>query len=137
MRDVATFRGYRRPPTRLWTPPGHGPESGEMTPAEPNVTARDWALPAAAALAALEAVAMMAALVRAGGAVAPLAIALLVVKLAFCIGLAARRAGAYLTIWLYEGAGGLAALLKPHLAATTRLLEVATAGACIALLVAG
>jgi hypothetical protein len=87
-------------------------------------------------VAGVEAVALIVAMAWHGGRAAPLVITLLVVKLPFCAAMAGRRPGAYLTIWLYEGAALFASLAKPHLAGSTRLLAATAAALCIALLVA-
>ena len=97
---------------------------------------RWWALSGATLLAAAEAVALLVVAARHGGRAAPLVVVMMVVKLPFCLAMAARRPGAYLTIWLYEVTGLVTAVAKPHLATGTRVLEAAIAGACIALLVA-
>src|SRR3954470_9337005 len=148
MRDVATQRGYRlrwcdpgtlrgRAPTtrtvRAWARiagmgVNHPGSDGNVA------STRAWALPAAAGLAALENTALIAALALTAPRAAPLAIALLALKYPFCLGTLRRLPGAYLVVWLWEIAGVSAALAKPGLSLSTRLLELTAAGGCIYLL---
>lgn len=97
---------------------------------------RAWALVAAAGVAALEATGQITALALAAPRAAPFAIGLLATKYPFCLALMARRPGAYLVVWLWELAGFGAAIVKPHLALSTRLLELGAAGLCAFLLAA-
>ncbi|MDQ1397959.1 MAG: hypothetical protein QOG64_3218 [Acidimicrobiaceae bacterium] len=97
---------------------------------------RAWALVAAAGVAALEATGLITALAVSAPRAAPFAIALLATKYPFCLALMARRPGAYMVLWLWELAGLGAALVKPHLALSTRFLELGAAGLCAFLLAA-
>lgn len=95
---------------------------------------RAWALPAAAALAALEATALIAVLAFGGGRAAPLLIPLLALKYPFCLGVLRRRAGAWFGLLLWETGGMLAAVTAPGTVVALRLLELFTAFAVVALL---
>lgn len=97
--------------------------------------ARDWALPAAAGMAALETTVLIGVLALSGAPLAPFVIAALLVKYPFCYLLLKRSAGAYLGLLLWEGAGIMAALGAPAPVAL-RLLELGLAGATLALLLA-
>ena len=96
---------------------------------------RAWALPAAAALGALEATALIAVLAFNGGRAAPLLIPLLAVKYPFCIGVVQRRHGAWFGLLLWETGGMLAALTAPRTPLPLRLLELAVAAGVAVLLV--
>lgn len=100
------------------------------------MTARPWTLPAAAWLAAAEAGALIAVLAVGGRLGAPLWIAFLAVKFPFCWLLARLRPGAYLALLVWELAGIVAAIGAEGTAVALRALEVAVAGAVMALLVA-
>jgi hypothetical protein len=95
---------------------------------------REWALPAAAGLAALETTVLIAVIAFGSYRRAPALIGFLAVKYLFCWGLLGRRPGAWMALLLWEGTGVIAALAKPGLPAFERLLEVSLAGACLVLL---
>jgi hypothetical protein len=100
------------------------------------VTARSWTLPAAAWLAAAEAMVLIVGLALGGKPGAPMLMAFVAVKLPFCWLVTQRRPGAYLALIVWELGGALAALSASSTPLVLRLLEVATAAAVIALLVA-
>lgn len=96
---------------------------------------RPWTLPAAAWLAAAEAVVIVAALAIAGVTGAPLYIAFLAVKFPFCWYAAQRSPAAYLGLYVWEVAGAIAAFGAGGRPIGLRLLEVGVAAAIVALLV--
>ena len=95
---------------------------------------RAWTLPAAAALAALEATALITVLAFGGGRAASLLIPLLALKYPFCLAVLRRRPGAWFGLLLWETGGMLAALTAPRTALPLRLLELASASTVTALL---
>ena len=97
--------------------------------------ARAWTLPAAAWVATAETFLLVAVVLDRGQPGAPLFAAFLATKLPFCWRAAARRPGAYLALVLWEGVALLAAVIG-DVPASLRLVEVALAGAALALLVA-
>jgi hypothetical protein len=110
--------------------------TGGPVQAEADHLDRAWTIPAAAGLAAIEAVAIATVLVFRGTRSAPYYIAVLaLVKLPFCVLLIRRRAGAWLALLLWESTGVFAALVAPRVPGLLRLVELALAGAVVALLV--
>lgn len=101
-----------------------------------SAAARSWTLPAAAVLAAVEAVVLMVALATGGHPGAGLLIAFVAVKLPFCWFAAQRRPGAYLALIVWELAGALAALAAHDVAIGLRALEIVAALVVIVLLLA-
>jgi hypothetical protein len=91
-------------------------------------------VPAAAGLAALEAVALIAVLLLRDKRSAVFYAALVAVKLPFCIGLLRRSAGSWLALLLWEGTGAFAAVLAPKVPGLLRLLELAMAAGVLTLL---
>lgn len=97
---------------------------------------REWAVSAAAGLAALEVLVLGAVLWARAGTAAPLLIAFLAVKLPFCLGLRGLRPGAWLALLLWELAGVVAAAAAPDVPVILRLVELALAAGVLALLAA-
>jgi energy-converting hydrogenase Eha subunit E len=95
---------------------------------------REWSLPAAAGLAALETTMLIAVIAFGSYRAAPALIGFLAVKYLFCWGLLRRRPGAWMALLLWEASGVIAALSKPGLPVIQRLLEVSVAGVCLVLL---
>jgi hypothetical protein len=98
---------------------------------------RGWAIPAAAGVGILEAVALATVLAVRGTPSAPFFIVSLALKIPFCVLLLRRWAGAWLAVLLWEVSGAFGAVVAPRIPVWLRLLEVALAGSVIALLVAG
>ena len=94
---------------------------------------REWTLPAAAALAALEAVLLIAVIVFVGHRL-PIYAVFVAAKLPFCLWLLRRRAGAFFAVLLWEVSGLGVALLAPGVALPLRVLEIAVASTVVALL---
>jgi hypothetical protein len=97
---------------------------------------RAWTIPAAAAIAVLEAVALAVVLAFRGTRTAPFFIVCLAVKIPFCLLLVRRWAGAWLAILLWELTGVFAAVVAPRIPLALRALELALAGGVVGLLVA-
>jgi hypothetical protein len=95
---------------------------------------REWTLPAAAGLAALETTILITVIAFGSYRAGPALIVFLACKYLFCWGLLRRRPGAWMALLLWEASGVLAALAKAGLPAIERLLEVSVAGACLVLL---
>jgi hypothetical protein len=95
---------------------------------------REWTVPVAAGLAALETTVLITVLAFGSYPAAPALIVFLALKYVFCLGLLRRRPGAWMALLLWEATGVFAALAKPGLPLVQRLLEVAVAGACLVLL---
>lgn len=100
------------------------------------MTTRSWTLPAAGALGAVEAGALIAALGLRGDPGAAFYIALLSVKFPFCWFLTQRRPGAYLGMLVWELGGMVTAVAAHGTAVALRAGEVALAAAVTALLIA-
>ena len=99
-------------------------------------TGREWTLPAAAGLAALEATILITVLAFGSYRAAPLLIFFLAIKYLFCWGLLRQRPGAWMAIMLWELTGLVAALAKPGIPLFERLIEAAMAATCVGLLAA-
>jgi hypothetical protein len=95
---------------------------------------REWTLPAAAGLAALETTVLITIIAFGSYRAAPALVVFLALKYVFCWALLRRRPGAWMALLLWEGTALVAALAKPGLPALQRLLEVAVAGTCLVLL---
>jgi len=94
---------------------------------------REWTLPAAAALAALEAVLLIAVIVFVGHRL-PVYAVFVAGKLPFCAWLLRRRAGAFFAVLLWEVSGVGVALLAPGVALPLRVLEIVVASTVLVLL---
>ena len=94
---------------------------------------REWTLPAAAGLAALEAVLLIAVIVFVGHRL-PVYALFLATKFPFCVWLLRRRAGAFFAVLLFEISGLGAGLLAPAVALPLRVLEIGVASTVLALL---
>lgn len=97
---------------------------------------REWTLPAAAGLAAVEAAALMAVLLTRDSQSADLYAILLVAKFPFCALLLKRSPAAWFALVLWEGTGAFAAAVAPRVPVYLRALELGLAVAVLALLVA-
>jgi hypothetical protein len=100
------------------------------------VSGREWTLPAAGGLAALEAAALIAVLLTRDSKSAPLYAILLVVKFPFCALLLRRSPAAWFALILWEGTGVFAAAVAPRVPVYLRLLELGMAVGVLTLLVA-
>jgi len=94
---------------------------------------REWTLPAAAGLAALEAALLIAVIVFIGHRL-PVYGLFLAVKFPFCVWLLRRRAGAFFALLLFEVSGLGVALLAPGVAVALRALEIVIASTVLGLL---
>jgi hypothetical protein len=94
---------------------------------------REWTLPAAAALAALEAVVLIAVIVFVGHRL-PVYALFLAAKFPFCVWLLRKRAGAFFALLLFEISGLGVALLAPSVALALRALEIVIASTVLGLL---
>lgn len=99
-------------------------------------TGREWTLPAAAGLAALETTVLISTIAFGSYRAGPALIAFLTLKYAFCLGLLRRRPGAWMALLLFEATTAVAALTKPSLPLYQRALEGTVSLACIVLLAA-
>ena len=99
----------------------------------PGDERREWTLAAAAALAALEAVLLIAVIVFVGHRL-PVYALFLAAKFPFCVWLLRRRAGAFFALLLFEISGLGVALLAPKVALPLRALEIVIASTVLGLL---
>jgi hypothetical protein len=106
----------------------------EVPPSVPSRPGREWTLPAAGGLAALETTVLIAVIAFGSYRNGPYLIAFLSLKYLFCWGVVRRRPGAWMALLLWEATGVVAAVAKPGLGAPQRLLEVAVALTCMVLL---
>lgn len=95
---------------------------------------REWTLKAAAAVAAVEAAALMAIIASGSYRAGPLLIAFLALKFPFCRALLRRRPGAWMALMLWEASGAVAALARPGLPVPERLIELTVSVGCMVLL---
>ena len=102
----------------------------------PDPADRDWMIPAAAGIAALETVALAAVLLGRDTRTAPFYIFCIALKLPFCALLLRRGAGAWLAVLLWEVTGVFAAVVAPGVPLLLRALELVLAGSVAVLLVA-
>jgi hypothetical protein len=97
---------------------------------------REWALPALAALSALETTALISIIAFGSYRAGPALIGLLASKYLFCWGVLRRRPGAWMALLLIEGTTAVVALIKPGLPVYERAIEEIVSVACIVLLAA-
>jgi len=95
---------------------------------------RDWTLPVAAALGALEATVAIAAILFRGHRSAGALVVFLAVKYPLCWWLLRRRAAAWFAMLLWEGTVVFAVVFAPRIAIGFRLVEGGLAAAVIGLL---
>jgi len=95
---------------------------------------REWALAAAAGVAAIESTILIAVIAFGSVRSAPVLIAALAIKYPFCYALTRHRPGAWMALLLWEATGLVAALAKPGLPLYQRVTELGLAGGCLVLL---
>lgn len=98
--------------------------------------AREWTLPAAAGLAALETTVLISVIAFGSYRAGPALIGFLALKLVFCWGALRRRPGAWMALLLFEATAAVTALTKPGLPTYERALEEIVSVTCIVLLAA-
>jgi len=96
---------------------------------------REWTLPAAAGLAAVEATVAIAVLLFNGRTAAGVFILVLVTKYPVCWMLLRRQAWAWLALMLWELTVAFAAVVAPRIPLALRLVQLAFAATVVALLV--
>ena len=101
---------------------------------EPAPHQREWTLPAAAALSALEVTVTIAVLLYGSHFARPLFLAVLILKYPVCWALLRRQAWAFLTLLLWEFTVGFTAALAPGISVPLRVVELAFAASVTALL---
>lgn len=95
---------------------------------------RQWMIPAAAGLAAIETIALAAVLLMRDTRTAPFYIFCIALKLPFCAMLVRRGAGAWLAVLLWEATGLFAAVVAPGIPLALRTLVLVLAGTVTAML---
>jgi hypothetical protein len=108
--------------------------AASSSPSSSPSSGREWTLPAAAGLAALETTVLISVIAFGSYREGPLLIAFLALKYLFCWGLMRRRPGAWMALLLFEATTAFAALAKPGLPVYQRLLEESVSVGCIVLL---
>jgi len=95
---------------------------------------REWTLPAAAGLAAVETTVLITIIALGSYPAGPVLIVFLALKYAFCWALLHRRPGAWMALMLWEASGAVAALARPGLPGAERIIELGVCVACMVLL---